>query len=132
LLDESPRIYAILPHMMKSAIMMRSLLVVLLTASLGAAPAAPEKPAVDFEHWRQFYANMTLILLDDTAATGDGEAVAKELLDTGGRAPVVFGTEAVIVSLPAEAILPSPGRGHVRSVHRVPVPLLNARGRRDA
>jgi hypothetical protein len=117
---------------MKYPTMCTFLTAVFLCANVGAALPAPDDTAFDFEHWHQFYANMTLVLLDDSARPGDGEAVAEELLGIGGSAPVVFGTEAVIASMPAEAPLPSVGRGHVRSVHRSQVPLLSARGRRDA
>src|ERR1043165_7499875 len=104
---------------------------VFVCASVEAAPALPDEQ-LDLEHWRELYANMVLVLLDDSSQGGDGEAVADQLIELGATVPIVFDREAVIASLPQEAPLAAVAGPHVRSVHRQQVPLTVARGRHQA
>ncbi|HEY6138446.1 MAG TPA: PA14 domain-containing protein [Thermoanaerobaculia bacterium] len=104
---------------------------VFVCASAGAAPPVLDEE-LDVEHWRELYANMVLVLLDDSSQVGDGEAIADQLTDLGATVPVVFDREAVIASVPQEAPLAAIAGPHVRSVHRQQVPLAFARGRHQA
>lgn len=76
---------------------------------------------------------MILVVLDDSAKPGDGEAVADAILEHGGAVPVVFDREAVVAYLPPdEPLTPIAKLAHVRNAFRQPAGLAVAAGRHQA
>jgi PA14 domain-containing protein len=76
---------------------------------------------------------MILILLDDSAKSGDGEVIADAIVERGGSVPVVFDGEAVLAYFPADEPLSEIARlPHAHRVFRQAVGLEDAQGHHQA